>query len=179
MSGKSPTIKISDLSGAKAAIISARWHSEICDQLVAGATRAVKEANIQSIDLHEVPGSFELPLAAKLALTNGADFAVVLGVVLRGEERLDAVVGEVGSRRPQLIARLEAMPGVASATPISRPFKLASREFHPEDTVIRVLDAVIGDGSLSVMAGPCSVEGRDQLLETALAVKAEIGRAHV
>lgn len=85
MSGKSPTIKISDLSGVKAAIISARWHSEICDQLVAGATRAVKEANIQSIDLHEVPGSFELPLAAKLALTNGADFAVVLGVVLRGE----------------------------------------------------------------------------------------------
>ena len=57
-------------------------------------------------------------------------------------------------------------------TPINRPFKLTSREFHPEDTVIRVLDAAIGDGSLTVMAGPCSVESRDQLFETADAVKA-------
>src|SRR4029453_11150180 len=47
-----------------------------------------------------------------------------------------------------------------------------SREFHPEDTVIRVLDAVVGDGSLTVMAGPCSVESRDQLMETADAVAA-------
>ena len=57
-------------------------------------------------------------------------------------------------------------------TPINRPFKLTSREFHPEDTVIRVLDAAIGDGSLTVMAGPCSIESRDQLFETAEAVKA-------
>ena len=42
-----------------------------------------------------------------------------------------------------------------------------SREFHPENTVIRALDAIIGDGSLTVMAGPCSVESRDQLMETA------------
>jgi 3-deoxy-7-phosphoheptulonate synthase len=77
-----------------------------------------------------------------------------------------AVVGEVGPRRPQLMARLESMPGVASVTPITKPFKLVSREFHPEDTVIRVLDAVIGDGSLTVMAGPCSIESRDQLMET-------------
>ena len=56
--------------------------------------------------------------------------------------------------------RLTALPGVASVTPISRPFKLSSREFHPEDTVIRVLDAAIGDGSLTVMAGPCSSRRR-------------------
>ncbi len=83
-----------------------------------------------------------------------------------------AVVGEVGPRRQELMSRLGALPGVESITPISRPFKLTSREFHPEDTVVRVLDAVIGDGSLTVMAGPCSVESRDQLLETADAVKA-------
>jgi 3-deoxy-7-phosphoheptulonate synthase len=77
-----------------------------------------------------------------------------------------AVVGEIGRRRPQLMARLEATPGVTSVTPISKPYKLVSREFHPQDTVIRVLDTVIGDGSLSVMAGPCSVESRDQLMET-------------
>src|SRR4051812_16901759 len=77
-----------------------------------------------------------------------------------------AVVGEIGKRREQLQARLEATPGVAQVTPISKPYKLVSREFHPEDTVIRVLDAVVGDGSLTVMAGPCSVESRDQLMET-------------
>jgi 3-deoxy-7-phosphoheptulonate synthase len=82
-----------------------------------------------------------------------------------------AVVGELGGRRAALLAALAALPGVARVTPISRPFKLTSREFHPEDTVIRVLDAAVGDGSLTVMAGPCSVESREQLLTTARRVK--------
>ena len=77
-----------------------------------------------------------------------------------------AVVGELGRRREQLRSRLEATPGVATVTPISKPYKLVSREFHPENTVIQVLDTAIGDGSLTVMAGPCSVESRDQLMET-------------
>jgi 3-deoxy-7-phosphoheptulonate synthase len=77
-----------------------------------------------------------------------------------------AVVGEIGRRREALRARLEATPGVANVTPISKPYKLVSREFHPDDTLIQVLDAVVGDGSLTVMAGPCSVENRDQLMET-------------
>ena len=60
-----------------------------------------------------------------------------------GAERVViAVVGEIGARKPVLMSRLEALGGVESVTPISRPFKLTSREFHPEDTVIRVLDAV-------------------------------------
>src|SRR2546427_353595 len=78
-------------------------------------------------------------------------------------------------RRPtheRLMAELSALPGVESVTPINRPFKLTSREFHPEDTVIRVMDAVIGDGSMTVMAGPCSIESRDQLFETADGVAA-------
>jgi 3-deoxy-7-phosphoheptulonate synthase len=84
-----------------------------------------------------------------------------------------AVVGEIGNgRRVELIERLGALGGVERVTPIARPFKLTSREFHPEDTVIRVLDAAVGDGSLTVMAGPCSVESRDQLFETADAVAA-------
>src|SRR3954452_14161811 len=78
-----------------------------------------------------------------------------------------AVIGELGGRRPELIERLGRLPGVATVTPISRPFKLTSREFQPDDTVIRVLGATIGDGSLTVMAGPCSVESRDQLFQTA------------
>ena len=88
------------------------------------------------------------------------------------ERRVIAVVGEVGPRRQELQSRLADLPGVEGITPISRPFKLTSREFHPDDTVIRVLNAVIGDGSLTMMAGPCSVESREQVLETAQAVKA-------
>src|SRR3954452_4625246 len=83
-----------------------------------------------------------------------------------------AVVGELGKRREQLRQRLEAPPGVAQVTPISKPYKLVSREFHPEDTVIRVMDTSIGDGSLTVMAGPCAVESRQRLRETAESVRA-------
>jgi 3-deoxy-7-phosphoheptulonate synthase len=82
------------------------------------------------------------------------------------------VVGDVGLRKEQVMSHLASLPGVASVTPISRPFKLTSREFNPVDTVIRVGEATIGGGSLSVMAGPCSVESRDQLLATADAVAA-------
>ncbi len=120
-----------------------------------------------------------------VVMTVGATEAEVLGVKSQilgegmtpydhaGPERIViAVVGDVGPRKAELAGRLGALPGVERVTPISRPFKLVSREFRPEDTVIRVLDASIGDGSLTMMAGPCSVESRDQLFETADAVKA-------
>jgi 3-deoxy-7-phosphoheptulonate synthase len=84
-----------------------------------------------------------------------------------------AVVGELGGRRSALLEALAALPGVERVTPINRPFKLTSREFHPEKTVIRALDAAVGDGSLTIMAGPCSVESRDQLMLTANEVKAK------
>ncbi len=91
----------------------------------------------------------------------------------RGADRLViAVIGEIGGRQEQLMQRLSVLPGVDSVTPISRPFRLTSREFHPDDTVIEVGSARIGDGSLTIMAGPCSVESRDQLLEVAQAVAA-------
>jgi 3-deoxy-7-phosphoheptulonate synthase len=91
----------------------------------------------------------------------------------RGTERVVlAALGEVGPRKDVLQSRFAALPGVESVTPISRPFKLTSREFHPEDTVVRVRDVAIGDGSFTMMAGPCSVESREQLFETADAVAA-------
>jgi 3-deoxy-7-phosphoheptulonate synthase len=93
----------------------------------------------------------------------------------RGMERVViGVVGNVGPRKEQIMSRFAALPGVATVTPISRPYKLASREFHDEDTLVRIRDVTIGDGSLAIMAGPCSVESRDQLLQTADAV-AEAG----
>jgi 3-deoxy-7-phosphoheptulonate synthase len=120
-----------------------------------------------------------------VVMTVGASEAEVLGVKshilsegltpfehVGSEVTVIAVVGEIGARKPVLLDRLAALPGVERVTPISRPFKLTSREYHPEDTVIRVLDAIVGDGGLTMMAGPCSVESRDQLFETADAVKA-------
>jgi 3-deoxy-7-phosphoheptulonate synthase len=83
-----------------------------------------------------------------------------------------AILGDGGPRGERLADRLGAMPGVESVNPSNRPFKLASRQFHPDDTVVRVGDVAIGDGSFTIVAGPCAVESREQLLETALAVKA-------
>lgn len=85
MSGNAPKVEVPSLAGSKVAVISARWHHEICDSLVAGAKRALKEGGIADSETIFVPGSFELPLAAQFALSAGADAAVVLGVVLRGE----------------------------------------------------------------------------------------------
>jgi 3-deoxy-7-phosphoheptulonate synthase len=64
------------------------------------------------------------------------------------------------------------MPGVADAIRVSQPFKLVSREVKEEDTVIDVGGVPLGGKALAVMAGPCSVESREQILEVAHAVKA-------
>ena len=85
MAGIAPSINLGDMSKFKVAVISARWHREICDALVEGAQRALSQAKIDIGPVIHVPGSFELPLAAQYALDAGADAAVVLGVVVRGE----------------------------------------------------------------------------------------------
>lgn len=85
MAGNAPKINPPKLDNVKVAIVSARWHQEICDALVKGARRALEEAGVTQVEISFVPGSFELPLAAQYALKSGADAAVVLGVVLRGE----------------------------------------------------------------------------------------------
>jgi 3-deoxy-7-phosphoheptulonate synthase len=90
--------------------------------------------------------------------------------ISRGEER--TVIGILGSPDPELKDDLEVLPGVDQVLVVSRPFKLASREFHPDDTIVRVGNVTIGGGEVVVMAGPCSVESREQLLSTARAVKA-------
>jgi 3-deoxy-7-phosphoheptulonate synthase len=72
---------------------------------------------------------------------------------------------------------LEAFEGVERVVRVLHPFKLASREFHPENSVVRVNGIEIGGDQLVLMAGPCSVESREQLFETAAAVK-EAG-AHI
>ncbi|MCH8090327.1 MAG: 3-deoxy-7-phosphoheptulonate synthase [Chloroflexi bacterium] len=95
--------------------------------------------------------------------------------ISRGVER--TVIGVIGKIYPDLKDTLELMPGVVEVVRLSRPFKLSSREFHPDDTVVRVGDVTIGGAERVVMAGPCAVESREQLMETAQAVK-EAG-AHI
>ncbi|MCS7207784.1 MAG: 3-deoxy-7-phosphoheptulonate synthase [Dehalococcoidia bacterium] len=90
--------------------------------------------------------------------------------ISRGVER--TVIGIIGQIYPELKDELETLPGVMEVLRVSKPYKLASREFHPDDTVVRVGDVVIGTDEVVVMAGPCSVESEQQLLETAVAVKA-------
>lgn len=92
------------------------------------------------------------------------------GHLSKGEER--TVIGGVGKVFPELRPMIESMPGVADVVRISRPFKLSSREFHRDDTVITVGGVKIGDGNVVVMAGPYAVETEEQTVTTARAVKA-------
>src|SRR5947209_4726084 len=87
------------------------------------------------------------------------------------------VVGVVGKTYPELRQLFEALPNVDEVVPISKPYKLSSREFNPPDTVIEVRGVRIGGGEAVVMAGPCSVEDEEMLMATARAVKA--AGAHV
>jgi 3-deoxy-7-phosphoheptulonate synthase len=88
---------------------------------------------------------------------------------IHGDEH--TVIGVIGNWRPMNRELIERMAGVERTLPILRPFKLASRELQPKDTVVQVNGVAIGGEQLVVMAGPCAVESRDQLLETARAVK--------
>ncbi|ASY20134.1 6,7-dimethyl-8-ribityllumazine synthase [Candidatus Planktophila vernalis] len=85
MAGHAPTIGIKPLPGAKVAIISSSWHLDICNDLIAGAKRALTQAQVGTVEVQFVPGSFEIPLAAQYAFEAGFDAVVALGLVLKGE----------------------------------------------------------------------------------------------
>ena len=92
-------------------------------------------------------------------------------IPLPGAER--TAIGTFGVAAREYADQLESLPGVAEIVLVSRPFKLSSREVHPADSVVRVGEVPIGNGQpLAVLAGPCSVESREQTLATARAVRA-------
>ena len=86
----------------------------------------------------------------------------------QGEER--CIIGAIGDGRPVDKDSFLHLPGVDRVVPISRPYKLASREFSPHNSVFPINGVQIGGPDLVIIAGPCSVESRSQLLETAVAV---------
>lgn len=92
------------------------------------------------------------------------------GHALPGENRTAiGVTGNKGSVDP---AHFENLPGVANAIRVTQPYKLISKDLKPEKSIIKVGNAVIGDGSLAMIAGPCAIESREQLFDVAKVIAA-------
>ena len=97
-----------------------------------------------------------------------------IGAVLREIEALglkphpsrgarETVIGVIGAKQVEELERIQKLPGVAQITPISKAFKLVSRDFQPEPTVIGIDGVTVGGPEIVVMAGPCSVETPEQI----------------
>ena len=90
--------------------------------------------------------------------------------VIWGTQR--TVIGAVGDERGKArLHSLEVMPGVESVVPILQPFKLASREFKATPSIVKVGDAEFGGNRLPVIAGPCSVESEEMVMQLAVLAK--------
>lgn len=89
--------------------------------------------------------------------------------ISKGVER--TIIGAIGDERVLRNVPFQALPAVEEVLPILKPFKLASRDFKAEASVVDVNGVAVGGGRLAVIAGPCSVEGRQMLLDTARTVK--------
>ncbi len=87
----------------------------------------------------------------------------------QGEER--TIIGVIGDDRPIDGSAFEMLDGVEKTVPILKPFKMASRDMHPQDTTVALDGIKVGRSDIVIFAGPCAVESREQILETAIAVK--------
>ena len=127
-----------------------------------------------------------------MAVTGAPELLIVMGaaatpeeidhVVARLEEsgcaalvtpgREATVIGAIGERELLAALPLEGYAGVEQVLPILKPYKLVSRELSPDPTMIEVRGRRIGDGYFGFIAGPCTVESREQTMESARAVAA-------
>lgn len=89
--------------------------------------------------------------------------------ISKGEER--TIIGAIGDERVLRTVPLDALPGVEKVLSILKPYKLASRDFKLDNTIIKIGDVKIGGEKLTIMAGPCAVETEDQMMTIANAVK--------
>src|SRR5579884_2749599 len=129
------------------------------------------EANIEHVltylDRHGLTGH----------LSQGVE-RTVIGVL--GAPGPSGTPSSIGGIKPELAEDLEGLPGVETVLRVSKPYKLASREFHPENTIVEVSAACVSGGVVNIggkevvmMAGPCTVESETQLMTTAEAVRKE------
>jgi 3-deoxy-7-phosphoheptulonate synthase len=89
--------------------------------------------------------------------------------ISEGKER--TIIGVIGRGRPLDREQISLMSGVHNVMPVTHPYKIASREYHPDDTLIPLNGIQVGGRDLAIIAGPCSVEGRSEIIEAAHAVK--------
>ncbi len=89
--------------------------------------------------------------------------------ISEGKER--TIIGVIGRGRPIDKEQIALMDGVVQVMSVTHPYKIASREYHPDDTLVPLNGIEVGGPNLAIIAGPCSVESREQILETAHAVK--------
>ena len=87
----------------------------------------------------------------------------------QGEER--TIIGVIGDERPAEPEQFELFDGVERVVRILHPFKLASRDFHPADSIVKINGVSVGTNDVIIMAGPCSIESREQLMEITAAIK--------
>jgi 3-deoxy-7-phosphoheptulonate synthase len=111
-------------------------------------------------------GASAKQIAAAVARVEALGYRVHLS---QGEER--TIIGVIGDDRPIDRSAFELLDGVEKTVPILKPFKLASRDMHPQDSLVSLDGIKIGGPPIVIMAGPCAVESREQILETAIAVK--------
>lgn len=112
------------------------------------------------------------PDATQEQIDNISEYLKKLGLdvhISKGAEY--TIIGIIGDKRLLGDTPLELMPGVEKTIPIAEPYKLVTKTFKPEPTVIDVRGHKVGGGTLTVIAGPCAVENKEQTIETAIAVK--------
>jgi 3-deoxy-7-phosphoheptulonate synthase len=116
-----------------------------------------------------------------IVMTNSASAREVSEVIARvrsmgydvhlSEDKGATVIGAVGDGRPLEGDQMLAMPGVHTFTPPKHPYKIAGRDYHPDDVLIPLNGIQVGSADLAIIAGPCSVESREQTIEIAHAVR--------
>jgi 3-deoxy-7-phosphoheptulonate synthase len=111
-------------------------------------------------------GASAKQIAATVSRVEALGYRVHLS---QGEER--TIIGVIGDDRPIDRTAFETLDGVEKTVPILKPFKMASRDMHPQDTHVALNGTQIGGLQIVIMAGPCAVESRSQIIETAIAVK--------
>jgi len=108
--------------------------------------------------------------ASQLEITHVVDLLHEAGAEAHlSQGEVKTVIGVIGDREIIYTLELEGLPGVQDVIRVLKPYKLVTREFQPEDTVIRLGRTAVGGGAFSVMAGPCSIESEEQMLGVAAA----------
>lgn len=114
-------------------------------------------------------GAPEAEVEAVIAAVEKAGFKPYINPGV--ERKVIALLGALDAEKAELVDHFSALPGVERVTLISEPYKLASRRTHPDPTLIPVGPITIGSTQLAIIAGPCSIENREQIFEAARTVK--------